>query len=157
MSTSAHDLILTRDTPVAREKLYRGWTEPVHLMKWFCPLPWRATKCEIDLRPGGTFYTFMHGPDGASHDSAGCYLEIVPNARLVWTSALAPGWRPATNPFLPFTCVLTFDDKPGGGARFTARALHADAETSAKHAAMGFDTGWGKAFEQLEAIEHEIV
>jgi uncharacterized protein YndB with AHSA1/START domain len=157
MSTSrTHDLVLTRDTSVAREKLWRGWTEPVHLMKWFCPLPWKTTKCEIDLRPGGKFYTFMQGPGGESHGTDGCYLEIVTGSRLVWTSALGPGWRPVADSMLPFTCILTFEDRAGGGARFTAHALHADAETAAKHAAMGFDVGWGKAFEQLEGIAHEM-
>jgi uncharacterized protein YndB with AHSA1/START domain len=46
----ARDLLLERDVPVSAEALWRGWTEPSLLKQWFCPLPWRVTEAEIDLR-----------------------------------------------------------------------------------------------------------
>ena len=48
--------------------------------------------CEIDLRPGGKFRTVMQGPAGEVVDNSGCYLEVVPGRRLVFTDALGPGW-----------------------------------------------------------------
>jgi uncharacterized protein YndB with AHSA1/START domain len=149
------DLVLTRTTKVPRAILWRAWTEPEHLMKWFCPRPWQATACEIELRPGGKFRTVMQGPNGEKFDSAGCYLEVVPQSRLIWTSALGPGYRPATDPMLSFTAILTFEDAPEG-ARFTAVALHKDDADRQKHAEMGFEQGWGKAFEQLVEIADSI-
>lgn len=47
--------------------------------------------CQIDLRPGGLFRVVMQSPEGEDYPNAGCYLEIVPNQRLVWTAALASG------------------------------------------------------------------
>ena len=45
--------------------------------------------------PGGTFHTVFQGPDGTTLDNPGCYLEVVPNRRLVFTTALGPGLPPA--------------------------------------------------------------
>ena len=47
------DLILERVVDVPRELVWRAWTTPEHLMKWFTPVPWKTIACEIDLRPGG--------------------------------------------------------------------------------------------------------
>jgi uncharacterized protein YndB with AHSA1/START domain len=149
------DLVLIRTTKVPRAVLWRAWTEPEHLKKWFCPRPWQTTDCEIELRPGGKFRTVMQGPNGEKFDNAGCYLEVVRNERLTFTSALGPGYRPATDPMLPFTAVLTFEDTPEG-TRFTAVALHKDDADRQKHAEMGFEQGWGKAFEQLVEIADSI-
>ena len=53
------DLILEREIDVPPELVWRAWTEPQHLMKWFTPAPWKTVECEIDLRPGGIFRTVM--------------------------------------------------------------------------------------------------
>ena len=49
----ARDLLLDREVAPSAEALWRGWTDPELLKQWFCPLPWRVTEAEIDLRPGG--------------------------------------------------------------------------------------------------------
>lgn len=144
---SDRDLVLTRETEVSREKLYAGWTQPDLLVKWFTPKPWTTTDCEIDLRPGGTCKTTMCSPEGQAFPNVGVYLEIVPNEKLVFTDAYGPDWEPNPNPF--FTAIITFDALPGGGTRYTARALHWKKEDCEKHAAMGFMEGWGTAFDQL--------
>ncbi len=48
----------------------------------------------FDLRPGGAFYTFMRGPDGGTSDNPGCFLEVVPQTRLVFTSMLSASGAP---------------------------------------------------------------
>ncbi len=91
------DLVLERVVDVPPELVWKAWTEPKHLMPWFCPKPWTVTACDIDLRPGGRFYTVMCSPEGEEFPNEGCYLEVVPNERLVWTDALLTGYRPATS------------------------------------------------------------
>lgn len=152
---AAHDLVLVRDTYVPRAILWKGWTQSKYLVRWFTPTPWVTTEAQIDLRPGGAFRTVMRGPEGQGHDSTGCILDVVANERLVWTSALGAGFRPQASYSMPFTAVLTFADH-AGGTRYTARAMHGNAEDTAKHAAMGFEVGWGKAFDQLVALAGEI-
>jgi uncharacterized protein YndB with AHSA1/START domain len=147
------DLELTRVTKLPRALLWRCWTEPEHLMPWFCPLPWKTIDCEIDLRPGGIFRTTMLSPEGKEFPNAGCYLEVVKHEKLVWTDALLPGYRPSANPF--FTGILTFEDTPDG-TKYIARALHNNAEDRKKHADMGFEQGWGTVFEQLVAYASKL-
>ena len=142
------DLVLERVVDVPPERVWDAWTRPEHVKAWFTPAPWSTVDCEIDLRPGGIFRTVMRSPEGEEHDSAGCYLEIVENERLVWTDALSPGWRPAAEPFMTAVILL---EPHGEGTKYTAIAIHHDDAARARHEAMGFHEGWGKALDQLVA------
>jgi uncharacterized protein YndB with AHSA1/START domain len=146
------DLVLERVVDVPRELVWQAWTRRELLMKWFTPAPWQTVECEIDLRPGGIFRTVMRSPEGEEHDNAGCYLEVVENERLVFTDALAPGYRPAENPF--FTAIITLEDHRGG-TRYTARALHKSPAERKSHEEMGFADGWSRCLDQLVALMKE--
>ena len=143
------DLVLQREIDVPPALVWKAWTEPEHLKKWFAPSPWSITEAEVDLRPGGAMRFVMRSPEGQEFPNVGCYLEIVPNERLVWTDALLPGYRPAQEPF--FTAVLTLEPR-GSGTLYTAIAIHRDEDGRKKHEAMGFHTGWGQVFDQM--VEH---
>lgn len=147
------DLRLERVVPVAPRLVWRAWTEPALLERWFCPRPWRATDCAIDLRPGGGFRTTMRGPEGEQFENVGCYLEIVPERKLVFTDALRPDFRPSAEPF--FTGVILLAPE-GFGTRYTAIAMHRDAEARQRHADMGFAEGWGKALDQLVEVAETL-
>jgi uncharacterized protein YndB with AHSA1/START domain len=144
-----HDLVISRLLKAPRAALWRAWTEPERLKEWWCPKPWVTEVRAFELRPGGAFHTFMSGPDGGTSDNPGCFLEIVPGERIVSTSMLLGGWRPAT-PWMAMTAVITFADE-AGGTRYTATAMHPDAPTRDKHAEMGFFEGWNLCIDQLEA------
>jgi len=146
------DLVLERVVDVAPELVFKAWTTPKHLIPWFCPKPYRTIECEIDLKPGGKFFTQMADADGNKLPAVpGCYLEIVPNRKLVWTSALGPGYRPNAAASAPwfFTAVLTFEPHGKGGCKYSATAIHATKENAGAHEKMGFSQGWGKVLEQL--------
>jgi uncharacterized protein YndB with AHSA1/START domain len=140
------DLVLERVIDVPRELVWKAWTTPEHLKPWFCPKPWTTTDCEIDLRPGGMFRSVMRSPEGQEFPNVGCYLEVRPNERLIWTDALLPGYRPAENPF--FTAVLSLEPS-GTGTRYVATAIHRDVAGRDKHEEMGFHGGWGTVVDQL--------
>ncbi|MGH2599362.1 MAG: SRPBCC family protein [Dehalococcoidia bacterium] len=142
------DLVLDRVVDVPRELVWEAWTKPEHVSRWFTPAPWTVTDCEIDLRPGGIFRTVMRSPDGEESTNVGCYLEVVPNERLVWTDALLAGYRPSVNPFI--TAIITL--KPQGmGTRYTAVVVHRDEATRKRHEEMDFYDGWGTVLDQLVA------
>ena len=141
------DLVLERVLDVPPETVWRAWTEPRLLEKWFCTRPWMAAECEIDLRPGGTFHTVLKGPDGTRLDNPGCYLEVVPNRRLVFTAALGPGYRPQDH-YIPFTAIITLEPK-GKGTRYHVPARHKDEATAKRHVEMGFHEGSSEALDQL--------
>lgn len=152
------DLVLERVVDVPRELVWAAWTKPKHIMKWFTPAPWTTVDCEIDLRPGGIFRTVMRSPEGQDFPNVGCYLEIVPNEKLVFTSALGPGYRPiirATNTGsceeLSFTAIIALEAH-GSRTKYTAVAIHGDEASSKKHEEMGFYQGWGTTLDQLVAL-----
>jgi len=141
------DLVLERVVDVRPELVWKAWTEPEHLKKWFTPKPWETIDCEIDLRPGGAFRTTMRSPEGEVMPGApGCYLEVVENRRLVWTDALAPGYRPKGEAFMTAAILL---EPHGAGTRYTAIAMHTNPEGKKQHEDMGFFSGWSTALDQL--------
>ena len=147
------ELELTRLVPAPRALVWKVWTTPEHLVRWWSPKPVVTEECEMDLRHGGIFRTHMRGPQGEEYPKLGVFLDIVPMERLVWTDALLPGWRPAPEPFM--TAIITMADE-GGGTRYTARCLHKNAQDRAAHEAMGFHQGWGTAYDQMAALIAEI-
>ena len=151
------DLVLERVIDVPRELVWAAWTQPEHLKKWFTPKPWETVDCEIDLRPGGIFRTVMRSPEGQEVPNMGCYLEVVPNERLTFTSALGPGYRPIIRApkdgscdELYFTAIVTMEPQ-GNGTKYRAVAIHGDEASTKRHEAMGFFEGWGTVLDQLVA------
>jgi uncharacterized protein YndB with AHSA1/START domain len=142
------DLELVREVDVPPALVWRAWTEPALLVQWFTPKPYETPHAEVDLRPGGIFRTVMRSPEGEEFDGAGCYLEVLPHERLVWTSALGPGFRPQAGP-MPFTAIIELQSTPSGGTRYRAIAMHVSPEDVQQHADMGFADGWGAALDQL--------
>jgi uncharacterized protein YndB with AHSA1/START domain len=141
------DLMLERFVHARPELLWKAWTEPEHLERWFAPRPTEVVACEIDLRPGGAFSFTMRTPDGnVLPPSVGCWLEVDRNRRLVWTDALGPGYRPKDDGFL--TAIIVFEPE-GAGTRYTAIALHKDPGDRQRHEDMGFLDGWSTALDQL--------
>ncbi len=140
------DLVIEREIDVPVALVWKAWTTPAHLRQWFVPKPWTITACEMDLRPGGIFSTVMRSPEGQEFPNLGCYLDVVPEERLIFTDTLLPGFRPSPNPF--FTAALLLAPN-GSGTRYTAIALHGDAEGRKKHEQMGFYDGWNTVIDQM--------
>lgn len=146
------DLELVREVPVTPAAVFAAWTDPDSVAQWFAPKPFSVSQCEIDLRPGGGFRTVMQDPDGNQlMDGTSCYLEIVPDRRLVWTTALTTAYRPQAGP-MPFTAVFDFADNGTGGCTYRAIAMHQDPDGATAHAEMGFLDGWSTVVDQL--VEH---
>jgi uncharacterized protein YndB with AHSA1/START domain len=147
--TSDRELVLTRLIDAPRAKLFKAWTDPDLLKRWFAPLPWTTPRAELDVRPGGANLVVMRGPDGNEFPNRGVYLEIVPNERLVFTDAYTEAWAPSEKPFM--TVILTFDDEDGK-TRYTARVRHWTVADREAHEKMGFHQGWGQCADQLAAL-----
>ena len=148
------DLVISRLVRAPRAKLWRAWTDPQLLKEWWCPKPWTTEVRAFELRPGGAFHTFMRGPDGGTSDNPGCFLEIVPQQKIVMTSMLTGGFRPGT-PWLGMTAVITMADE-GDGTRYVATVMHPDAATKDRHEEMGFFQGWNTCLDQLEAFARAL-
>ncbi|NCS92179.1 MAG: SRPBCC family protein [Leptospira sp.] len=147
------DLILERIVDIPPNLVWDAWTKPEHIVHWFTPAPWKTIECEIDLVPGGKFRTVMQSPEGEKMDTSGCYLDIIPEKRLVWTDNLLPGFRPSENGF--FTAILTLESVENG-TKYKAHAMHKSPKNRKSHEDMGFTEGWGKALEQLVAYMKSV-
>ena len=146
------DLVLERFVDVPANLVWKAWTEPEHMVKWFCPRPWKATECKVELFPSGAFNIVMESPDGEKFPNNGCILEVESNKKLTWTSVLHKGFRPANSPEnppdMPFTATLLLETE-NGGTKYTAIATHPNEEVCKKHDEMGFTDGWGTCLDQL--------
>ncbi|MDR2336334.1 MAG: SRPBCC family protein [Burkholderiaceae bacterium] len=149
----SNDLVLTRLLDAPADKLYRCWTEPALLVKWFVPAPWSVARAEVDVRPGGRCLIVMQSPEGQEIPNDGVYLEAVPGRRLVFTDAYRAGWVPSDKPFM--TAIVTFEPE-GQGTRYTAIARHWNEQDRKTHEDMGFHTGWGICAEQLERLARTL-
>lgn len=154
MTSFDGDLFISRRISAPPPTVWKAWSRPEHLAKWWIPEPIECQVVKLDLRPGGGFETRMREGDEAfrPHVEA-CFLEVTPEQRLVWTTCLAEGWRP-TDPWLALTAIITFVAE-GQGTLYSARALHRNAADRNKHEEMGFQEGWGATIDQLAAfVEH---
>jgi len=141
------DLVFTRLIDASPEMVFRAWTEPELMKQWFTPRPWTTPEIETDVRPGGSNYILMKGPNGEEMPNRGVYLEVVPGRRLVFTDAFTEAWKPSQKPFM--TGILTFEPEDGK-TRYTAVVRHWSEEDRKTHEQMGFHEGWGKATDQME-------
>jgi len=87
--TVSPSLTLRRRINASPAKVYAAWTQPSNLMRWMNPYDRVCIHAEADVRVGGRYRVVMRAPDGAEEEVSGTYLEVVPDARLVFTWA----WR----------------------------------------------------------------
>lgn len=156
-----NDLVLERVLDAPRALVWKAFSTPEHLKRWWAPRPYQTPECEMDLRPGGKFYTRMTGPDGFDVKATGCFLEVLAGEKVVWTSALGENYRP--NEFdpggcggFPFTAIMTFEETADGKTRYRAVAMHRNAADRETHANMGFHDGWGTCADQLGEVAKEL-
>lgn len=151
------DLTMTRMVDVPKALIWKAWTQPEHLKKWFTPAPYQTIECDIDLRPGGVFRTVMRSPEGVVTENIGCWLEIVTHEMLIWTDALGPGYRPASHPnecFDHFFTAVVLFESHGDGTKYTVYASHGNRAGRDAHESQGFHEGWGSALDQMVAMIH---
>jgi uncharacterized protein YndB with AHSA1/START domain len=146
MAAAPFELVIERHIDAPPETVFKVWTE--RLEEWWAPKPWTTRIIEQDLRPGGRSAMVMSGPDGETSPMEGVILEVVPNARIVFTNAFTAGWIPQT-PFMVGFFEFTAE---GGGTRYRAGARHWDEATLKQHEAMGFRQGWTQVEGQLAEL-----
>src|SRR5690349_24278100 len=115
------------------------------------PKAWgRVTKTEMDVRPGGIFRIDIAVENGPDVPNLGCFLDVVPQERLVWTSMLFPGYRPAVFDDIPITAIITMQ-AAGTGTRYVFTALHRDEADFEKNKESGWLEGTEIALDQFAA------
>ena len=139
----------TIDAPV--QLVWEALTKPEHLKEWYMPKAWgRVARAELDLRPGGIIRIDIAVADGPDVPNLGCVLDVEPMQRLVWTSMLFPGYRPAVFDDIPITAIMTMESV-GKGTRYVFTALHRNEADYQTNKTSGFYEGTEIAVDQFVA------
>jgi uncharacterized protein YndB with AHSA1/START domain len=93
-----------------RELVYRAWTDPKLMARWWGPFEFSVPLCRMDVRPGGELRIDMQGPDGSVAPMTGIFQEVVPNEKLVFTSYAFLG-SPDKEPDLETVATVLFADQ----------------------------------------------
>ena len=135
------DIVRVYDAPA--RLLFQAWSKPEHLMKWFGPVGWPLTLCEVDFRVGGRWRFAMTGSSGVQNTPfGGTYREIVPNRKIVFDNTFeAPGAE-------TMIMTVTFDEK-GGKTAVTLSTKFASEKMYRDHVGAGFEAGTNSALDQL--------
>jgi uncharacterized protein YndB with AHSA1/START domain len=145
------DIVFERFIDAPARLVWEALTKPEHLKEWYMPREWgRVSHAELDVRPGGIFRIDIAVGDGRNVPNLGCFLEAVPLKRLVWTSMLFPGYRPAVFDDIPITAIVTIESE-GTGTRYVFTALHRDEADLEKNMTSGWKEGTEIATDQLVA------
>ena len=145
------DLIFERFINAPKHLVWEALTKPEHLKEWYMPKPWGSVSdCELELQPGGIVRIDI-AVGGQEVSNLGCVLEVIPMERLVWTSMLFPGYRPAVFDDIPITAIFTMETV-GTGTRYVFTALHRDEADYEKNKTSGFQQGTDIAIDQF--VEH---
>lgn len=98
------EIVSTRVFDAPRERVFRAFSDPQVLARWWGPDGFTSTFQEFDFRPGGAWRFVMHGPDGADYRNASDFIEVVSPERIV-LEHLRPMHR--------FQMTMTFADEAG--------------------------------------------
>lgn len=89
ITVKGREVVIERVFDAPRELVWKAWTEPERLMRWWGPKDYTAPAAKIDLRVGGKYLYCMRSPEGQDYWSTGTFREIVPLERIVATDTFA--------------------------------------------------------------------
>jgi uncharacterized protein YndB with AHSA1/START domain len=158
---SSKDFVISRVLDAPRDLVWKAFTDPERMKRWWGPKGFTVIASKMDLRVGGTYHYGLKAPDGSPMWGKFVFREIVPTERMVFVNSfsdeaggttrhpMAPTWP------LEMLSTFSFEDEPGGKTRFTVRwSPHNASEDERKTFDAGqtsMTQGWSGTLEQLEA------
>lgn len=102
-NTTDRELRLTGTIDAPIELVWKVWTDPEHIAKWWGPNGFTNTITKMDLQPEGEWDLIMHGPDGTDYKNKSIFKEIIPLKKIVYAHVSNP----------KFVSTITFEAKDG--------------------------------------------
>jgi uncharacterized protein YndB with AHSA1/START domain len=141
-------LTLTRVFDAPRALVFKAWTDPKMLARWWGPHHFTNPVCEADLRPGGKIRIDMRGPEGTVYPMTGVFHEIDEPHRLVFsTTPLDEDGEP----MFEVLNTISFEEH-GGKTKLTVQARVVKTTAVAAQYLDGMEAGWTQSLERLEEI-----
>lgn len=138
-------ILITREFAAPRHLVYRAWTTPELIKRWWTGDRGEATIAEVDLRVGGTWRYVMVANGGCEVAFHGEYREIVPNERIVSTE-IYEGM-----PEAEAVNTVTFSQRDGCTI-LTVLVQHANQQHRDAHINSGMEGGLQEAMDHLEQV-----
>jgi uncharacterized protein YndB with AHSA1/START domain len=138
-------ILITREFAAPKHLVYKAWTTPELVRRWWNAKRGEVTTCEIDLRVGGTWRYVMVTPDGTEVGFHGEFREIVPNERIVSTEVFEG------MPEAAALNTLTLAERDGR-TTLTVLVEHSSKEHRDGHINSGMEAGMQDAMDLLEEV-----
>jgi uncharacterized protein YndB with AHSA1/START domain len=151
------EIVITRVINASRELVFKAWTTPEHLMRWWAPKGCTTPFCTIDLRPGGAFRFCMRLPNGKDIWARGIYREIIEPERIVYVDSFTDekgnpvpaSYYGLTSTTLAESLVTVTFNEYQGKTKLTLR--HSEMIETGVEREMT-NQGWNEMFDRLEEI-----
>jgi uncharacterized protein YndB with AHSA1/START domain len=144
------EILIEREFDAPRAAVWRAWTEPALIRRWWHANRGEMTVCEVDLRVGGAWRYVMiaasHGFEVAFH---GVFSEVEAAERLVGTQVYE------SIPDASCTVTTTFEDLAGGGTVMRMHVLHENKANRDGHLGSGMEEGMRVSLELLDVAASE--
>lgn len=142
--TARPDMTIVRVFDAPRGLVWKAWTDPRQLARWFGPKDFTNPVCEVDVRPGGALRITMQSPDGTLYPMTGVYHEVTEPERLVWTTYVEHGG----NASFAIRQIAAFAER-AGKTELTLQAFVLRATPESADALGGMEEGWSQSLDGL--------
>jgi uncharacterized protein YndB with AHSA1/START domain len=144
-------ILITRELNAPKHLVYKAYTTPELVKRWWSAGFGETTIADIDLRVGGTWRYVLSTEDGSEVAFHGEYREIVPNERIVMTEVFEmEGWEDMPEPPEALDTV-TFTEVDGR-TTLTILVEHRSREARDAHINSGMEDGMQTALDLLEDV-----
>jgi uncharacterized protein YndB with AHSA1/START domain len=145
------ELTITRVFDAPARVLYLAHSRPEHVLRWFGPVGYPLSLCEMEFRVGGRYRFAMKGPDGKLMTPfGGEYLEIVPERKIVYSNTMEHSSAET------MIVTITFVEQ-GPRTTLTIHTLFASIAQMKSHVGMGYEQGVGSGLTQLAEVAAKMV
>lgn len=159
VETKEKELVIVREFDASRDLVWKVWTEPAHIEKWWGPKGFDTRVIESDMREGGHFHYVMTGPDGVEYPAAGTISEFDPPKKMVTSFEINDEFRKTHPAFdLPLGAIIgtaEFEDLKGK-CKLRLSISHASVEDRKRHEKMGVVAGWSSSFDCMDEYLAEL-
>jgi len=142
------EVTLTRIFDAPRELVWKAWTDPAMLARWWGPHGFTNPRCEADVRAGGKILIHMQAPDGTIFPMTGTFDEVAEPECLVFRAVPVDDNGTA---LLESLTTVTFHDL-GGRTKVIVHASAAPLQPVADQMLKGMEAGWSQSLERLAEL-----
>jgi uncharacterized protein YndB with AHSA1/START domain len=152
----AEEIAVSRIINAPRELVWRVWTEPELLKRWWGPKQYTSSAYKMDARLGGEYFGAMRGPDGKDIWAKGVYKEVAKPERLVMTDSFADPegntvrasyYGMSGDGALEMLVTLTLEDEEG---KTKLTIVHSGIEGMSEADMSNMRQGWNESLDKLD-------